>query len=365
VPTPGLYQVRVTVSSSSRESNRVKLTIGYYGAFQRHSVTAVRSHHARLSIRLRIVGGSFTVSAVGQRRPTLAISIHRLARLTPTPSAATPKPTTPTTPTTPTAPATGGTPPPTPTATGVLPPPPIQTWVPSNSVNFTPLPDSVAAQNVIAAPETRPSNAAANSYLPSSAELQSFYGATDHWGRNIVAVDPYYKYVTGHFSGTTDEIIQWAAWKWGIPEDWLRAEYSQESMWKQAALGDKKAVTAGDYALYPPQARIPNTLDVYQSMGLTQVKWTPNGSVGAGTEPMRWTSTAFNVDYQLASIRYLFDNPQGLASANETSNYFSGNGWDSLGGWFSYYPWVNSGQMNYINAVQGRLSVRTWAQPGF
>lgn len=245
------------------------------------------------------------------------------------------------------------------------PPPPIQAWVPANGSSFTPLSDSAAAADVIPTPEVHAVNNVPNHSVPTSAQLQSFHSTIDAWGRPITAVNPYFKYVTGNFTGTTDEIIQWGAWKWGIPEDWLRAEYSQESMWKQAALGDKKAVVASDYALYPPQARIPNTLDVYQSMGLTQVKWTPNGSVGAGTEPMRWTSTAFNVDYQLASIRYLFDNPHGLAAANETSNYFSGNGWDSLGGWFQYYPWVSSGQMNYINAVQGRLAVRTWAQPGF
>jgi chitodextrinase len=244
-------------------------------------------------------------------------------------------------------------------------PPPIQAWVPANGSSFTPLSDSAAAANVIPTSEVHAVNNVPNHTVPTSAQLQSFHSAIDAWGRPITAVNPYFKYVTGNFTGTTDEIIQWGAWKWGIPEDWLRAEYSQESMWKQAALGDRKTVTASDYALYPSQARIPNTLDVYQSMGLTQVKWTPNGSVGAGAEPMRWTSTAFNVDYQLASIRYLFDNPQGLAAANQTSNYFSGNGWDSLGGWFSYYPWVNSGQLNYINAVQGRLSVRTWAQPGF
>jgi chitodextrinase len=245
------------------------------------------------------------------------------------------------------------------------PPPPIQAWVPANGSSFTPLSDSAAAADVIPTAEVHPANNVPNHTVPTGAQLQSFHGALDVWGRSITAVNPYFKYVTGNFTGTTDEIIQWGAWKWGIPEDWLRAEYSQESMWKQAALGDRKTVTAAAYALYPSQARIPNSLDVYQSMGLTQVKWTPNGSVGAGTEPMRWTSTAFNVDYQLASIRYLFDNPQGLTASFQTSNYFSGNGWDSLGGWFEYYPWLSPGQMTYITAVQGRLAVRTWTLPGF
>jgi soluble lytic murein transglycosylase-like protein len=31
------------------------------------------------------------------------------------------------------------------------------------------------------------------------------------------------------FRGTTDEIIRWAAWKWGIDEDLLRAVAARES----------------------------------------------------------------------------------------------------------------------------------------
>jgi hypothetical protein len=223
----------------------------------------------------------------------------------------------------------------------------------------------VAAQNVIAAPETRPSNAAANSYLPSSAELQSFYGATDHWGRNIVAVDPYYKYVTGHFSGTTDEIIQWAAWKWGIPEDWLRAQEVQESWWYQDGLGDLQTVSPAAYSLYPPQSQVPGTFDVYQTMGICQIKWSSDGSFGAGTEPLRWKSTAFCLDYQAATLRFYFDNPQGIRSSWGDPTYQAGQAWNSVGGWYEAYPWLNAGQASYINSVQGRLSSRTWAQPGF
>ena len=181
----------------------------------------------------------------------------------------------------------------------------------------------------------------------------------------MTAVNPYYKYVTGNFTGTTDEIIQWVSRKWGIPLDWLRAEYAQESMWKQAALGDMRTVTAAEYAQYPPQARVAGTLKVYDSMGLTQVKWRPDGYAGAGTEPMRWQSTAFNADYQAATIRFYYDNPQGLRSGWGDATYAPGNGWNALGGWYSSYPWLNAGQLSYISAVQGRLAVRTWAQPGF
>src|SRR3954452_11085874 len=47
--------------------------------------------------------------------------------------------------------------------------------------------------------------------------------------------------VTGHFRGTTDEIIQWAAWKHGISENVLRAVAVQESWWHMSAVGDHGA----------------------------------------------------------------------------------------------------------------------------
>ena len=244
-------------------------------------------------------------------------------------------------------------------------PSPIQAWAPSSGANFAPLSDLQAAANVIPAPETVPANAQANNTTPTSAQLQSFYGTSDFWGRNVVAVNPYYRDVTGHYTGTTDEIIQWAAWKWGIPEDWLRAQYVQESLWKQAALGDLATVSASQYGQYPAQARAPGSLNVYQSMGISQVKWTPDGKDGAGTEPMRWQSTAFNADYEAATIRFYFDDPGGLRSAWGDPTYKPGNAWNSLGGWFESFPWLSPGQLRYITLVQARLAARTWTLPGF
>ena len=44
--------------------------------------------------------------------------------------------------------------------------------------------------------------------------------------------------VTGNFAGTTTEIIQWAACKWGVDEDTIRAAAVQESYWHMNTLGD-------------------------------------------------------------------------------------------------------------------------------
>ncbi len=44
--------------------------------------------------------------------------------------------------------------------------------------------------------------------------------------------------VDGEFTGTTDEILQWAACKWGMDEDMVRAQAAIESWWHQDAMGD-------------------------------------------------------------------------------------------------------------------------------
>lgn len=39
--------------------------------------------------------------------------------------------------------------------------------------------------------------------------------------------------VDGRFTGTTDEILQWAACKWGLPDNLIRADAVEESTWFQ------------------------------------------------------------------------------------------------------------------------------------
>jgi hypothetical protein len=164
---------------------------------------------------------------------------------------------------------------------------------------------------------------------------------------------------------STDDLIQWAAHKWGIPEDWLRAEYVVESYWNQFQLGDDTRVRSAWYQLYPYQARIPHTSNVYQSLGIAQVRWTPNGSLGAGTEPLRWESTAFNVDEQAATLRFYYDNPSGARSSWGDPTYAPCEKWRSIGAWYSPYPWGNAGQAWYIRTVRGDLDGRQWASRSF
>ncbi len=237
---------------------------------------------------------------------------------------------------------------------------PVTTWRAS-----APLADVQAAGRVARAAEIRPENGAANRYRPSAAELEAFhasrFGAGPNAGKVADVLIPQRRHVTGAFTGTTDEILQWAAHKWGIPEDVLRAVAHQESTWRQATLGDRSKVS--DVRAYPRQARISAT-EVYESMGLMQIKWRADGSLNPGTEPLRWKSTAFNVDYYGALIRFYFD---GSADPwfSSTSSYGAGQGWESIGAWYQPTPWRNSGQLAYIEKVKAKVAKRTWTQPSF
>ena len=239
---------------------------------------------------------------------------------------------------------------------------------------FLPLSDRAAASLVTPEPETRGNNARPysvagrslpplNDYVPTDSQVARFRSSRVGDGRTVVEFNPYFRYVDGRDGlrkPSTDDLIQWAAHKWGVPENWLRAEYVVESYWNGFQLGDEAAVSPRWYQRYPIQARVPRTDDVYESMGITQVKWIADNSVGAGTEPLRWESTAFNIDYQAAMVRFYYDNPQGARSSWGDISYVPCQRWDSIGGWFEPYPWRNGGQAGYIAKVRHALGKRQW-----
>jgi hypothetical protein len=205
---------------------------------------------------------------------------------------------------------------------------------------------------------------AANEYVPSASELSAFRTARDPSGQTPLQWSPLYQYVTGSpglSHPSTDDLIQWAAHKWGIPEDIIRAQMAVESSWHQSKLGDRTTVSSSDYDLYPAQARIAGTSDVYTSMGVLQVRWLADNSLHTGTEPLRWKSTAFNLDYYAATVRYFYD---GLCKWC-SSGYGPGQAWSSIGAWLSPAPWNNASAQTYVQRVQSSMAERVWAQPGF
>jgi hypothetical protein len=222
-----------------------------------------------------------------------------------------------------------------------------------------PLPDAQAGALVTHRSEQRPQNALANDYVPSDGQLRAFYAARNAAGEATVQWNPLFRLVTGRAGLTrpsTDDLIQWAAHKWGIPEDVIRAQLSLESNWRMGQLGDRTSVSTAAYRLYPRAAQIPGTHDVYESMGIAQVKWTPDGSVGAGTEPLRWLSTAFDLDVYAATLRYYYDGYCHWC----VPGYAAGQAWGSVGAWYEPSPWGNGGAQMYVEAVRRELARRPW-----
>jgi hypothetical protein len=223
-----------------------------------------------------------------------------------------------------------------------------------------PLSDAQAAALVTRTPEVRPGNAAANRYVPSTAQLAAFHAAQ----RRAGFFNPLTAYVTGRPGipdPSTDDLIQWVSHKWGIPTDWIRADLVVESDWYQGQRGDRTAVGPAAYRSYPPFSRIAGTADVYTSLGIAQVKWLPEAQIGIGTEPLRWESTAFNLDFFAASVRYYYDGYCGWC----TSGYSAGETWNSIGAWDSPEPWENALSRAYLRDVQLALALRAWTHGEF
>ncbi len=214
-------------------------------------------------------------------------------------------------------------------------PPPTTAGAVTRPVGSAPLSDAEAASRVRRSSfEPRPENAPYNARVPSSGDLAGYRAEPTS------TPEVQYDKVTGNFTGTTDEIIQWAAHKWGLAEATLRAVATQESWWTQSYIGD-----AG------------------HSPGLFQMRHDP-AKLPVGHRLVR-DYTAFNADLYGAFVRYYFDGSCSWCNDGALTPYQAGQEWMSIGAHFNPYPWGNAGQLGYIEKVKSHLANRTWAQAGF
>jgi hypothetical protein len=166
--------------------------------------------------------------------------------------------------------------------------------------------------------------------------------------------------VTGHFTGTTDEILQWGACKWGIDENVVRAMAVQESAWRQTARGDwvsDRKFCAPGHGLGADGRRglCP------KSWGILQVSYRFYPSAW----PAVVTSTAFNVDAVLATVRACYEGYEWwLGDEDSEPGYTAGDLWGCVGRWYSGH-WRTPGAYMYIRLVQARLAAGTWQMAGF
>jgi hypothetical protein len=106
--------------------------------------------------------------------------------------------------------------------------------------------------------------------------------------------------INGDFTGTTEEILRWAACKWGINQDIVFAQAAKESWWRQTTEGDFHS----DPALCPPGHRQLNTQgQCAQSYGILQNRY-PYEQAGW---PGNGRSTAMNADTAYAIWRTCYN----------------------------------------------------------
>jgi len=224
--------------------------------------------------------------------------------------------------------------------------PPSHFVTEASGATFLPRSDSYCASAITpTTAESRPDNDQANGTVVTPQWVNDSENGYPLWvtKRNQV---------TGNFTGSTTEILRWAACKWGIDEDLIRADAVQESKWHQSAVSDNCGV--------PGEA----------SYGILQIKNLDcSGAPIHGGYPQTQQSTALNADWWAAHIRSCYDGDfQGLLYNGQTPAQIAAtSGWDDvLWGCVGFHF---SGNWNpaqqYVQQVQQILAGKPWLQPGF
>jgi autotransporter family porin len=193
--------------------------------------------------------------------------------------------------------------------------------------------------------EPRPENRQANHTVPATLALGEWSGHNERANRELLPR------ITGNFTGTTDEILQWGACKWGLDENLVRAVAVQESDWRQAMVGD----TEDDPSHCAPGYATPCPT----SFGITQVRW----YVWPGTFPHARDSTALAVDYWGGLVRSCYEGYVDWLHSF-TDVYEKGDLWGCVGFWYAG-RWYDDLNQDYIAKVQRRLANMEWLSPTF
>jgi hypothetical protein len=209
-----------------------------------------------------------------------------------------------------------------------------------------------------------PSDATCKARVRPAAENRAGNTTFNHIVGHATAPQPPYfnlaSRVTGNFTGTTDQLIQWVACKWGIDEDIVRAQVALESWWHQTATGDYTS-DASICAPGHPIGADGHAGQCPESIGLMQVR----------TQYFRTmindaiASSAYNLDAGYATWRSCYEGAETwLNTVDRGRQYAAGDVWGCVGRWFSG-RWYTSAATGYITRVQDYLNRRIWTTPDF
>jgi hypothetical protein len=228
--------------------------------------------------------------------------------------------------------------------------------------------------------EPRPENARQNDTTPDPDKVRKSFASrprSDDWVRWNSWLLPR---VTGAYTGTTDEIFQWAACKWGLPDNTIRAVAAVESSWYQyltyrsgrcvtnfgcgdfghsdRTYCDELAKFGRDYQSDYGQGTCPGTFSIAGVMSYEDPDWGRWPGNQNGTFPFNRDSTAFAVDYMAATLRGCYEGWEKWLNHNNR-NYGSGDLWGCIGVWYSG-QWHSRAANDYIAKVKDMLADREW-----
>ena len=213
--------------------------------------------------------------------------------------------------------------------------------------------------------EPRPWNAKRNAVVPNRAAVAASFAShprstfstyDKRWDSWLLAR------VDGAMTGTTDEILQWAACKWGLPDNLIRAIAHHESTWNQYLTYDRTAgrpVTlygsgdfpaAGsvdatysstitrlggfDYTRFYGAGISPRTFSIVGVMSYDG--WRPDWPDQTnGTFPFNRDSTAFAVDYLAGELRGCYEGWKYWLRDTGNGSYAASDLWGCVGAWFA------------------------------
>jgi hypothetical protein len=241
------------------------------------------------------------------------------------------------------------------------PPPPAGYFrlLPVGSYASLPSDAQAAAQVYRSTWEPRPSNARYNHTIPVHLALRRENPAAQaydpRWNTYVLGR------ITGDFTGTTDEIFQWVAAKWGLPDNLIRTVAYVESTWYQSNYGDfvdEASECLPGYRTLP----CPVTFGI---VGTKSTSW-------PGIFPWNRDSTAAAVDVLGGWLRGCYEGWVWWLSTENRSRgvYHAGDMWGCVGAWYSG-NWLDGTPSEpgtgegYIANAQHWYTVRPWLNPGF
>ena len=293
---------------------------------------------------------------------------------------------------------------------------------PAGSWSRLPSGDQCATRVHYSGWEPRPENYQQNHTMPAPGAMAASFASRprDRGGTYNARWDSWLlPRVDGRFTGTTDEILQWAACKWGLPDNLIRADAAIESSWFQylhfpgdasagggggscywkRGCGDaiapprpstirychgisaqgllpgevhdyqKDPVTStGGYPYTPGPGLCPKTFSILGIMSWNNPNWQPPHEAYPGNQngtfPFTRDSTAAAADYWGAYMRGCYEGWETWLNTTGPRPYTAGDIWGCIGAWFSG-QWHTEAANGYISRVQTSERDLIWLNPGF